>query len=192
MFFDEFDAKFREQELGWLKFFLPALEDGKFKKHSVGDSIFVFAGGTCSSFAEFSREQKHGTTDPEMIKFSLAKGPDFVSRLKGHLNILGINPISNEVDDELYLIRRAVLMRHFLEERQDLNSTDVLAKIDSDLLRALLHVPKYRHGGRSLRMMIELCLDSDDELRKSSIPPLEQIHMHVDGKAFEDLLRRLN
>jgi hypothetical protein len=183
-FFDEFDARLESEELGWLKYFLAPMEDGRFKDRPVGDAILVFAGGTSETFLNFSRASR-ATTDNELVDFRHAKGPDFVSRLRGHLDILGINPTGNH--DNLYLIRRAVMLRSRLESMQKLKPADTPV-IDQDLLRALLHVPIYKHGGRSLRMALELVSNSQGHILKSYIPSLGQLNMHVDGKAFLDLL----
>jgi len=49
VFFDEFDTTF-DGELGWLRYFLAPMQDGKFREHGqmhpIGAAIFVFAGGT--------------------------------------------------------------------------------------------------------------------------------------------------
>ena len=119
VFFDEFDSDYNGN-LGWLKYFLAPMQDGKFKEgetiHPIGKSIFVFAGGTCSIFAEFSREKCNTAkpSDPEnnMKIFKDAKGPDFVSRLRGFVNIKG--PDGEMNDDKLFMIRRALLLRSIL------------------------------------------------------------------------------
>ena len=89
VFWDEFDTSLRETSLGWLRYFLAPMQDGKFQEgqisHPIGRAIFVFAGGTSSSMAEFDK----GTEKD----FTSAKGPDFVSRLKGFINVLGPNPV---------------------------------------------------------------------------------------------------
>ncbi len=60
VFFDEFDAKYQTEDLGWLKYFLEPMQDGRFKEgestHPIGRAIFVFAGGTSTSLQGFSRE----------------------------------------------------------------------------------------------------------------------------------------
>ncbi len=64
------------------------MQDGEFTEgqlhHPIGRAIFVFAGGTCSTIEEFESSSR------EMFKD--AKGPDFLSRLRGYINILGANP----------------------------------------------------------------------------------------------------
>ena len=55
--FDEFDSEFEGNTLGWLKYFLAPMQDGKFKDgelmHPTGRGIFIFAGGTCESIQQF-------------------------------------------------------------------------------------------------------------------------------------------
>jgi len=84
VFWDEFDSK----DLAWLRYFLAPMQDGEFQEgqltHSIGKSIFVFAGGTCSCMEEF--EEKANAAISE-------KGPDFLSRIKGYINIMGPNPV---------------------------------------------------------------------------------------------------
>ena len=112
IFWDEFDTTFNEIRLGWLRYFLAPMQDGRFQEgqlnHPIGRSIFVFAGGTASSMAEFGR----GFSADE---FRAVKGPDFVSRLKGFVNILGPNPVKGTGDtpgqDPYFIIRRAILLR---------------------------------------------------------------------------------
>lgn len=160
------------------------MEDGKFKGKSVRNAILVFAGGTSYTFREFSLANR-SISDPQWIKFSDAKGPDFASRLSGHLDIVGVNTAG--ADDELFLIRRALLLRSMLSEMQGLRS-GYTARIDTRMLSALLNSPEYRHGGRSMRKLLELCTANDGSISPSAVPPIHQLNMHVDGKAFLDLL----
>jgi hypothetical protein len=183
--FDEFDAAFGDVSLGWLKSFLAPMEDGSYQGSSVKEAVFVFAGGTSSTFAEFSRLSRM-RSDPLWIDFAKAKGPDFVSRLHGHVDLKGVNP--SGPDDDLYLLRRAVFLRSTLTRLLNLKEHQV-SPINRDLLYALLHAPSYRHGGRSMRIILDLC-HRNGELRKSTVPSVSQLDMHVDGKAFVDLMTR--
>lgn len=183
-FFDEFDSSFGVEEFGWLKFFLAPMEDGIFGKSRVHNAILVFAGGTRRTFDEFSMANRP-TTDEQFIKFSKAKGPDFASRLSGHLDIVGINTTGTE--DELFMIRRAMVIRSILSSQQSLKE-GVEADIDDQMNRALLKAPGFRNGSRSIRMLLELCRDPKGRVSASEIPPIHQLNMHVDGKAFLDLL----
>jgi hypothetical protein len=90
VFFDEFDCAYNGVPLGWLKFFLSPMQDGKFQHEDnmlgIGKSIFVFAGGIASRHEEFSSptfwdKRFTGVTTKQV--FASAKGPDFCSRLRG-------------------------------------------------------------------------------------------------------------
>jgi len=184
-FFDEFDTRFQNEEWGWLKFFLSPMEDGLYRGKPVHTSIFVFAGGTSGTYSQFSLENRP-STDPQVQAFGRAKGPDFVSRLRGYLNVVGVNP--SDSDDELYLIRRAIVIRNILEKIQGLGA-DEEARIDPDMLRATLFVPQYRNNARSIRTLLEMCSRSDRRtISNSSLPLIHQLNMLTDGKAFLDLL----
>ena len=60
--FDEIDCRTNKEDLYWLRHFLVPMHDGRFRaahvEHPIGQSIFVFVGGTHSTFASFAREDK--------------------------------------------------------------------------------------------------------------------------------------
>lgn len=188
-FFDEFDARFNKEEWGWLKFFLSPMEDGRYRGKPVHTAIFVFAGGTSATYSQFCLENRP-TTDPQVQEFGRAKGPDFVSRLRGFLNVVGINPA--DPDDDLYLIRRAIIVRATLVRIQDLHN-DEEARIDPEMLRAILFVPHYVNGARSIRTLLEICSRSERKrVTNSALPLIHQLNMLTDGKAFLDLLTNVS
>lgn len=96
-FFDEFDAKTEGTELGWLKYFLAPMQDGEFREngltHFIGKALLVFAGGTCQSMEELRKKQ----TQPEMVQQKL---PDFLSRIKGYIDVAGPNALPCPVRDK--------------------------------------------------------------------------------------------
>ncbi|MEM9942822.1 MAG: AAA family ATPase [Planctomycetota bacterium] len=184
IFFDEFDSSLKSLKLGWLKNFLGLMEDSKFRDVELRQAVLVFAGGTSDTFEEFSLADR-SIDDPQWSNFSEVKGPDFVSRLSGHINMVGLNPASP--DDDLFLIRRALSLRFFLTEHQGLKDTQE-ARIDEKMINAFLFVPEYRHGARSMRMLIDLCMSrKDHRISMSEVPPIHQLNMQVDGKAFAAL-----
>jgi len=87
VFFDEFDSKLND-ELGWLKYFLAPMQDGEFTEeghpHFIGRAIFIFAGGTNESMSVFKKKAESREVEAQKAK-------DFLSRLKGYINILGPN-----------------------------------------------------------------------------------------------------
>ena len=184
VFFDEFDSEAAGVPRGWLKYFLAPMLDGEYTLNGrvckVGGAVFVFAGATASSFQDFLPK-----TEEENLQFRKVKGTDFVSRLKGILNIKGPNPTC--VTDRSSLIRRALLLRELIIRRapgiyhEDMGWTN----ISKSLLSALLSVSEYRHGSRSLEFILAMSRLSDvDRFTPSSLPVDEQLDIHLDVQDF--------
>ena len=195
VFWDEFDSTLDGSKLHWLKAFLAPMQDGEFTQgqvtHPIGRAIFVFAGGTASCVEQLGLEL------PEEDKHS-AKVPDFKSRLRGCINMVGIDraadkqgstPEESETDPQ-YLVRRAVILRSIIERiRPDVIAKDGRANIDEGLLKALLSIWSFRHGVRSLESIVELChLGDAGVLHRSSLPPTDVLALHVDASRFLGLI----
>ncbi len=199
VFFDEFDA----EDLLWLKFFLAPMQDRKFKAgestYRIGRAIFVFAGGVSKSWNEFYERRKQ-----DQKLFMPKKGPDFVSRLRGYLDIPSINvPTEDNLEqgqshsakpiDYVLMFRRAILLRSLLEAHLPdvIDQGSKEARIDPDVVRAFLRVPRYEHEVRSMRAIIEMSRPSARAaFHKSALPAPDQLKMHVDPKEFWDLISR--
>ncbi|MBP2654743.1 MAG: RyR domain protein [Firmicutes bacterium] len=190
VFFDEFDTAFNGN-LGWLKYFLAPMQDGVFRDgdslHPIGKAIFVFAGGTSSTFMEFCGETLQDESEYKQFhkQFQTAKGPDFVSRLRGYVNILGPNQ-SDKHWDQLFIIRRAMLLRTLLERKTPhLINEHGQAQIDDGVLRALLKIPRYKHESRSMEAILEMSrLSNAQKWEQSHLPSKEQLKLHVDEEQF--------
>ena len=190
VFFDEFDSVF-EEKLGWLKYFLAPMQDGVFREgdslHSIGKAIFVFAGGTSSTIKEFCGEDIADELEYKhfLLGFKGAKGPDFLSRLRGYVNILGPNQ-TNKQSDQLFVIRRAMLLRALLEKKvPHLINDQGEAQIDNGVLRALLKIPRYKHEARSMEAILEMSLLTNaKKWEQSCLPSKEQLKLHVDEEEF--------
>jgi hypothetical protein len=120
-----------------------------------------------------------------------AKGPDFVSRLRGHVNVRGVNQV--DADDHTYVIRRAVALRFQLEKRFGRGEDEPIdpGLIDRAVLHALLKVEQYHHGMRSLEQIIQMCDTGSpprQQLTRTSLPLRDQLDMHVDTAHFLELL----
>jgi len=182
----------------WLKRLLAPMQDGAFQEdritHPIGKCIFVFAGGTSETLEAFGPEELRPLpkkTSQEMRKqrekleekrnkFALLKGPDFVSRLQGHLNVLGPNPRKADPGgqiecgpDRTYPVRRTLMLRNILKLKDRATSP-----IDSGLLFALPGVSGYRHGARSFEKLI------------AALPPM--LDRDVDAGEFLDLMNARN
>lgn len=193
IFWDEFDCTFNENHLGWLRYFLAPMQDGRFQEgqivHPIGRCIFVFAGGTAISMTGFE-------TSLPVADFRAAKGPDFVSRLKGYVNILGPNPVlgngENPAQDPFHLIRRAILLRSILKRNASDLFTGEQLNIDSGVLRALLKTRQYRHGVRSIESIIAMSqLAGKKTFERSCLPSEAQLDLHVDGQNFLALVQQI-
>ncbi|OOP74300.1 Ryanodine receptor Ryr [Clostridium beijerinckii] len=190
VFFDEFDSAL-DGNLGWLKYFLAPMQDGVFRErdsvHPIGKAIFVFAGGTSSTFRAFSGEDIQDEKEQKkfLIEFKSAKGPDFISRLRGYVNILGPNQTDDDLD-HLFIIRRAMLLRTLLERKVPyLINENGEAQIDNGVLRALLKIKRYKHESRSMEAIMEMSmLTNSKKWEQSDLPSKEQLKLHVDEEQF--------
>jgi hypothetical protein len=194
VFFDEFDSDFNGK-LGWLKYFLEPMQDGKFMEretmHPIGRSIFVFAGGINNTFERFSGDGAGdaATMGPEEERtYKDAKGPDFTSRLRGYVNIRGPNQRGS--DDTVFVIRRAMLLRSLLEQKVDnLFDSRKHLRIDDGVLRAMINVKSYKHGTRSIEAIIEMSmLNGRRSWEQAYLPAKEQLKLHLDEESFSRLL----
>lgn len=173
IFFDEFDCALNGKSLGWLRWFLAPMQDGVFlysgKAFPVGQAVFVFAGGTADCYQDFK--------DRHREYFVKVKGPDFVSRLRGILDIEGLNTPS-----DYRILRRSLVLQHLLGKRSEgLKSQDGTLKIDKGLLRSLLAVGRYKHGARSLEALLDMCtLTGAPRFEPDSLPPVRLRPLHVD------------
>lgn len=176
LFFDEFDTSRGSAAYGWLSWFLAPMHDGEFfhngRRVKFNRAIYVFAGGTAETMSEFADR----LGDPE---FRAAKGPDFVSRLRCPLNVLGPNA-------DPRWIRRAIILRSELQKLIDRYGRGSF-RIDQELLRSLLQVGRYRNGARSIAALIELSkLDGENNLITWNILPEEHLlKLQVDRGALD-------
>ena len=198
VFWDEFDSK----ELMWLQYLLAPMQDGEFLEgqisHPIGKCIFVFAGGTSYTMENFTPIDNEDN-QRAIKEFKLKKGPDFVSRLHGYLNVLGpnrrqiFNPDTgkweDDVADNCFPLRRALLLRVMSGVFDKNRKLD----IDFGLLNAFLKIDKYNHGARSMETIIRLTQkEGSTGLFRSSLPPKEQVAIHINFEKFIDLIEQDN
>jgi RyR domain len=193
VFWDEFDSG----EYQWLQYLLAPMQDGKFLEgqisHPIGKSVFVFAGGTSFDMKNFGPSERD---EKKWNEFKLKKGPDFISRLSGYLNVLGPNRKQtydgkrrewvDDPDDVCYPIRRALLIRAML----GLKDNERLA-IDHGILSALIEADRFKHGARSLeRIVLQLKKPDVPSIRRSDLPTEEMLSMHADPADFVRIVNR--
>jgi hypothetical protein len=192
VFWDEFDSSLDGKPLGWLRYFLAPMQDGSFQEgqitHPIGRAIFVFAGGTSHRMEEFGQ----GLDESEQ---RAAKLPDFISRLKGYLNVLGPNPIEGQ-RDPYFVLRRAIILRVLFELNvpQIVHREDGVkqVRIDHGILRAFLNTQRFKHGVRSIESILAMSnLAGKASFERSDLPPEDQLDLHVEGREFLALVQQM-
>ena len=214
VFFDEFDATVDGNDLFWLKSFLAPMQDGTFKddsrQHHIGRAIFVFAGGTAKCFQNFEKYSKDSNKKAleddnadtgEQVEtqqdrteqaigysedFKALKGPDFISRLSGFVDIKGINPPQPKDLNKGYMLRRAIILRSHLEKYKSLLNHEGELSIDETVLKAFLETDRFNHGPRSLEAIVRMSSLNKDSFHfaQAALPSDEQLSLHVNTADF--------
>jgi hypothetical protein len=177
LFLDEFDsAGLDGTALGWLKNYLAPMQDGEFfdgeKNLALGRCVLVFAGATSSTFEQFRNPD-------DILFFKNQKGPDFVSRVQCFIDIAGPNP--RTASEKSHVLRRAVLLHSFLQRYN-------ITEIDPDIVRALLLIPGYTFGARSMETIIKMSNPKNGVLNPSDLPIGSQLAAHLPVRTFTNLL----
>lgn len=187
VFWDEFDS----QEYRWLRLLLAPMQDGKFRErqtiHPIGKCIFVFAGGTSATFADFGKPED-GLAAAQVARqdraWRMVKGPDFKSRIHGYLDVLGPNPrllkdaASRPVvdkSDASFPIRRALFLRGVWK----LGRKGPDREFDEQLARALLEVPEYTNGSRSFQRVLAHLAQGDTRIGPETLPSVEDLERDI-------------
>jgi hypothetical protein len=195
VFWDEFDSTFGT-ELGWLRYFLAPMQDGLFQEgpitHNIGRAIFVFAGGTHTTMAHFQQVVEKADR--------MLKGPDFLSRLKGFVDIAGLNYTDPHRLQAAVTLRRAILLRSFLLDSAQRIMQGVAdpsgrlrnkANVDPGVVDAFLRIGSYKYATRSMEAIVKMSAISGKAMyERSSLPPVDQMNLHVDAQAFLNLVEQ--
>lgn len=211
VFWDEFDTTLRGRKLGWLRCFLAPLQDAKFRagatEHPFGKAIFIFAGGTNHTFEAFDRTGQGGTEKGDV--FQESKGPDFVSRLKGYVNIKGPNAVPpgnarprgaqaeeaqpGPEEEVACLIRRAIILRVSIEADypQLIDPETGMASVSAGVVRAFLRVKRYCHGARSISALVGMSsVGEGRQYGAAHLPSRDMLKLHVDAEDFMEHVRQ--
>jgi hypothetical protein len=188
VFWDEFDCN----HYNWVKYLLAPMQDGHFQEgkltHSVGKSVFIFAGGIHSTYAKFA-EAAEGLKSEKV--------PDFCSRLDAFYDVAGPNPRSENTPAETgwrpgtrravsHWLQRALMIRGVLDREGNPPKFS-----DPDLLVNLLRVREYKRGARSLeKLLTELRHKGGGTILWSDLPAPAFLGMHLDARDIEDLFER--
>ncbi|MBL8830506.1 MAG: AAA family ATPase [Planctomycetaceae bacterium] len=179
VFWDEFDS----DGLIWLKHFLAPMQDAEFRSgsdiHAFGKAYFIFAGGTKRTFQAF--EQMN--TKQKGKAFRASKGPDFISRLRGYIDIKGPNPTGGDPHkDPAYVIRRAVILRSSLQRFYP-HLIEKQCHVQPNIIRGFLDAKEFKHGARSMQAILGMCQlqnASQFGLAQLNAPALLEMHVSAD------------
>ena len=207
VFFDEFDTALEGKPLGWLRYLLSPMQDAEFvdrgTPHPTGQSIFVFAGGACNNYKEFARPFLERNRDKEaaiaFMNFKNAKGPDFLSRLRGALDIPGLDlnaefnpygPVEAFPCEAAILFRRANIFAFQLRQKAPgLLDGDNVLQVSDPVICALSHLPKFEHGNRSFEALLDMShLVGANKLTPSLLPASGNAALHANADHFMQLL----
>jgi hypothetical protein len=168
VFWDEFDCRYNNNEFGYLRYFLPSMQDGVTYVHGspyyIGRSIFVFAGGVKSSWAGMEELLSQENAEAAQMVKTL-KIPDFMSRLRVVLDIDGIAIDESllqqsATEEQLETLHRILIKRAFIIAHQmDTHWKKAARKTSGLLLRLLL--AHYKFGARSIEAVIEASSAAD-------------------------------
>ena len=186
-FWDEFDCRYDGHEFGYLRYFLPSMQDGVTYVHGIpryiGRSVFVFAGGVKDSYARMESLLKQPHEPEHLERLKALKIPDFMSRLRVVLDIDGIEIPDGLLRDsateaELEELKRILLKRAFIIAHQMNSHWKKAARKTSGLLLRLL-IADYKYGARSVEAVIEASQAADRlvyGLPELITPPSARIH----------------
>lgn len=197
-FWDEFDCRYDGHEFGYLRYFLPSMQDGvtyvQGIPYHIGRAIFVFAGGVKASW-EGMEKLLEPKSRKELQLAKTLKIPDFMSRLRVVLDIDGIEVPERLLRDaasaeELEELRRVLLKRAFIISHQMQTHWKSAARKTSGLLLRLL-LADYKFGARSIEAVIEASRAADRLVY--GLPELiapSAARIHADWRA--DLERKID
>ncbi|MDR5781054.1 hypothetical protein QCE63_16650 [Caballeronia sp. LZ065] len=187
---------------------------GKGGDYRVGRAILLFSGGTRSSYHEFATQtdkiepSKMAEQSSEPTIFAAdanrafqegqdrlkraefmrsSKLIDFLSRLRGYLDVSDINHSKHPAHPNLKKLRRAVLLRSLLERNAkpimvEYSDGTVHARIDSTVIDAFFTC-EYIYGVRSMEAIIQMSRWIEGRFVPASLPSKELLEIHVkDGK----------
>ena len=170
IFFDEFDAPREGAPYGWLAWFLAPMQDGKFLHNGdiipLRRAVYFFAGGTAATMQQFSDFS-------QLSEFQRAKGPDFISRLRGFLDVRGPN------EEPHRMLRRAILFR--AELSCAIGKPAGPFGPETGLMASLLQAGRYRHGARSIAAIVDLShLEGKRTFEWDHLPKDHLLRLHID------------
>jgi hypothetical protein len=108
--------------------------------------------------------------------------------LHAFVDVIGLDQVNSS--DVWYPVRRAVVLRALLEDREPKLKMGEGISIDQSVLDGLLMIPKYRHGLRSLKAIITMSkVTGKHHFERAALPPEAQLALHFDYPTFMECAR---
>lgn len=189
--FENFEA-ILEPKNELLNDFLVMMRDGNFTDRghvrNLGHPLLFFL---VNQHPERATNFTSDTRTPTASEHEPSRSADesqLLDSVHGVVRILG--PNQTGPCDKMFPIRRAMMLRQMLKQKFPHLDVSGTIKIDDAVLHALLLVPSFKHGLRSLDKILSTSrLSNKTKFDVSSLPPEEQIQLHVDGRIFMSYLR---
>ena len=181
VYINGFDTEYSGLPLGWLQYLSGPLHGGQFldrgEMRHIGPAILLLGSSTKTSCGEFLKELERAKDVPSRA------AQEFSSCLHGFVDMLGIDRVS--CSDTSYTVRRAVVLRALLVEREPNLQIGEGISIDESVLDGLLMVPTFRHGLRSLKSIIAMSkVTNRRHFERAALPPKAQLSLHLDYADF--------
>lgn len=188
VYINGFDAEFSGRPLGWLAHLLPPMHGGQVQDRGemqhIGPAIILLGSSFTTSLKNFEDFSKSNREDGKV----LPRAQEFLSCLHAFVDVIGLDQVN--LSDVLYPVRRAVVLRALLEEREPKLKMDEGISIDQSVLDGLLLIPTYRHGLRSLKSIIALSkVTGKRHFERAALPPEAQLGLHLDYPTFMECSR---
>ena len=151
--------------------------------HSVDMSHAICVAAGLNPVEYLNKSKSEREKKPEYQAYKNIKGPDFISRLRGTINVLGPNPKNS--NDKNYILRRALLLRSLCERNFKFEN---IAPVSKNIIHAMLNVPEYKHGARSMEAILDMSRINGNSWEPVSLPSHSQLSLHVDADAFIKLV----
>ncbi|KAE8453914.1 hypothetical protein EG329_007690 [Mollisiaceae sp. DMI_Dod_QoI] len=187
VYIHDFDTEFLGHPLGWLAHLLLPMHGGQVldrgQMQHVGPAIFLLSSGFTTSLENFQIFAANQGDERDVLR-----GQEFLSNLHAFVDVIGIDQV--DPSDALFPVRRAVVLRALLAEREPNLKMGEGISIYQTVLDGLLLVPAFKHGLRSLKAIIAMSkVTGKHHFERAALPPEVQLSLHLDYPTFMDCSR---
>ncbi|PMD27017.1 hypothetical protein NA56DRAFT_640810 [Hyaloscypha hepaticicola] len=182
-----FDTEYAGSPLGWLAHLLPAMHGGQIldrgEMQHIGPAILLLGSSFTNSLGHFEAFSEKQGNEKDVLR-----AQEFLSCLHAFVDVIGLDQV--DFSDVWYPVRRAVVLRALLEDREPKLKRGEGISIDQSVLDGLLMIPKYRHGLRSLKAIIAMSkVTGKHHFERAALPPEAQLALHFDYPTFMECSR---